>query len=213
MECLGYNTSSRRVLLDVGGFSYEDAEFLLMTIWKDRRSLISLVERRILLGLPALLFTLYGMMAIVDIPVTAKKWMEMQDVTNRAYLTSVDEEHDIMRGLVTFGEHQMLRNGLKGDSTTDDEDARNVIRAYNNMIARLSTQGPSPIVTLDSSNIAFQYITSFLYETTSDCIPGVVKNGLERLWLEIDLEKDNPMEENRLPYIWDYVGDVSRSIA
>ncbi|KAG9085949.1 hypothetical protein FRC07_013247, partial [Ceratobasidium sp. 392] len=140
------------------------------------------------------------------------KWTTLQEVIIRVYIPAVHEKHSVMAMLVVLGQKGMMDYGIKGKLTTDDEDARNVVRAYNDLVHKLSTEGISPIVPIDVSNIIFQYVCCLFDGNISDCIPEAIKNGLERLWLEFDGEKDKLMRDDQRSCIRGYASDAFRRI-
>jgi hypothetical protein len=59
--CLGCMPPNGDAFTHVGGLSYGDVDFLLMTLWNDRRSIIALSNHGLLPGFAAFLFTLCEM--------------------------------------------------------------------------------------------------------------------------------------------------------
>ncbi|KAG9076450.1 hypothetical protein FRC06_009500, partial [Ceratobasidium sp. 370] len=206
--CLGCMPPKGDAFTHVGGLSYEDVEFLLTVLWKDRRSIMVLSDHGMLPGFPALLFTLCEMTIFSKAPNSTKKWTQLQDIILRFYIVATSEERQTMRQLSLFIHGQILRHKLVRDFTTDEEDARDVVRAYIEMFHPLLNEGLVPVMMLDISNILFQFVDCMLTPNLADCIPDVAWGGLERLWLEFDREKDSFMADNRRGFTRRYASDI-----
>ncbi|KAG9091503.1 hypothetical protein FRC06_000540 [Ceratobasidium sp. 370] len=139
-----------------------------------------------------------------------KKWRQLQEIALRAYLVGTKNERVTMRQLVLHVDMQASKHKLIGNSKTDPEDARTVVRAYANMFRPFWNHDKSiaPTVMLDISNILFQYVSSLLTSELADCIPQVAWSGLERIWLELDRESDGLMAAPRRGFTRRYAADI-----
>ncbi|KAG9095041.1 hypothetical protein FS749_011208 [Ceratobasidium sp. UAMH 11750] len=208
--CLGFKPPSWDVFQCVGGLSFDDVDFLIMTLWKNRQRLIALIECGMVPGFPALLFTLCQMTMFSKAPGRTKKWIQFQEIILRAYLAGTKDERITMRQLALHADMQMKEYKLVGNSKTDPEDARTVVRAYAGMFRPVWNHDKSlaPTVMLDISNILFQYVSSLLTSDLADCIPQVAWSGLERIWLEFDRESDGLMAAPRRGFTRRYAADI-----
>ncbi|KAG8737845.1 hypothetical protein FRC10_007598 [Ceratobasidium sp. 414] len=210
--CLGCMPPKGDAFTHVGGLSYEDVEFLLVTLWKDRRSIMVLSDHGMLPGFPALLFTLYEMTIFSKAPNSAKRWTQLQDIILRFYMVATPQERQTMRHLSLAIHSQILRHRLVCDFTTDEEDARNVVLAYCDMFHPLLSEGLAPVMMLDISSVLFQFVDCMLTPNLADCIPKTVWGGLERLWLEFDREKGGLMADKRRGFTRRYASDTFHMI-
>ncbi|KAG8771278.1 hypothetical protein FRC12_003712 [Ceratobasidium sp. 428] len=208
--CLGCMPPKGDAFTHVGGLSYEDAEFLVLTLWKDRRSIIGLTDHGMLPGFPALLFTLSYMTIFSRAsPQPTKNWTELKDIVLRFYIVATEEERKTMRQIVLSIHHNAIsRYKLVGNYTTDEEDAREVVQAYTDIFRPLFDEGLAPMMMLDISNMLFQSVDSMLTPNLADCIPKVAWGGLERLWLEFDREKDGFMAAPQRGSTRRYASDI-----
>ncbi|KAG8737844.1 hypothetical protein FRC10_007597 [Ceratobasidium sp. 414] len=208
--CLGFRPPSWDAFQCVGGLSFNDVDFLIIILWKNRQRLITLIRHGMLAGFPALLFTLCQMTIFSKAPGQTKKWRQLQEIILRAYLAGTKEERITMRQLALHADIQAAEHKLVGNSKTDPEDARAVVHAYANMFRPFWNHDKSiaPTVMLDISNILFQYVNSLLTAELADCIPQVAWSGLERIWLEFDRESDGIMAAPRRGFTRRYAADI-----
>ncbi|KAG8699094.1 hypothetical protein FRC09_006843 [Ceratobasidium sp. 395] len=191
--CLGCTPPNGDAFTHVGGLSYDDVEFLVMTLWKDRRSIIVLGDYMMLPGFSALLFTLCQMTIFSKAPNSTKKWAQLQDMILRFYTVASNIERQVMRELALVLHKEMMKHELVYDHTTDEEDARNVVQAYNNMFRSSSSDELAPIMRLDISNLLSRFVSRMITPNLVDCISMVAWSELERLWLEFDQERNGFM--------------------
>ncbi|QRV92182.1 hypothetical protein RhiJN_20200 [Ceratobasidium sp. AG-Ba] len=199
-----------RAFTCVGGLDFDDARFLISILWKNRSQLITLIEHGMLPGFPAFLFTLSEMTLLSKIPQSTKPWGQLQEIILRAFLVGTREERKTMRQLALYAHHRILEQNIVLDSTTDEEDARTVVRAYVDMFNPFWNYDKSlaPIMLLDIANILFRFVDSLLTSELADCIPDVAKSALERIWLEIDRENDGFMPAPRRGFTRKYAADI-----
>ncbi|KAG8773476.1 hypothetical protein FRC12_002518 [Ceratobasidium sp. 428] len=206
--CLGCTSPNGDAFTQVGGLSYDDIEFLVMTLWKDRRSIIVLESSVMLPGFSVLLFTLCQMTILSKSPSSTKKWAQLQDMILRFYTVASDIERRVMRELALVLYEETLKYELAYDYTTDEEDARNVVQAYTDMFRPASSEELAPIMMLDISNMLSQFVDRLITPNLVDCISKVAWGGLERLWLEFDREKDGFMAARRHGFTRRYASDI-----
>ncbi|KAG9108152.1 hypothetical protein FRC07_008514, partial [Ceratobasidium sp. 392] len=210
--CLGCMPPNGDAFTHVGGLSYNDVELLVLTLWKDRRSIMTLSNHGMLPGFPALLFTLCEMTIFSRAPHPTKQWTQLQDILLRFYIVGTKEERQTIRQLSLFIHEQIIRYKLVGDSTTDEEDASNVVRAYIEIFYPLLTEGLAPVMLLDISSIIFRFVDCMVTSDLADCIPKVTWGGLERLWLEFDREKEGFMAAPRRGFTRRYASEIFQMI-
>ncbi|QRV75834.1 hypothetical protein RhiJN_03849 [Ceratobasidium sp. AG-Ba] len=199
-ESLGLRPPTYDGFQCVGGLSFDDADFLIITIWENRRRLIPLTELGLLPGFPALLFTLCQLTRFAQKPERDKKWTQLQDVMFRSYLVGIPDEQEIMRHLCLTIDQIIEKLNLVGNASTDDEDARMLVKTYIKMYDSIwiGEDDLASIVRLDVASIIFRFVYSFVTSTRLvDCIAGFAQTSLKRIWLEIDQERDKetPVKE------------------
>ncbi|QRW06312.1 hypothetical protein RhiLY_05311 [Ceratobasidium sp. AG-Ba] len=180
-----------RAFTCVGGLDFDDARFLISILWKNRSQLITLIEHGMLPVFPAFLFTLSEMTLLSKIPQSTKPWGQLQEIILRAFLVGSREERKTMRQLALYAHHRILEQNIVLDSTTDEEDARTVVRAYVDMF--------NPFWNYDKS----------LVPSCSSILPTSF-SALERIWLEVDWETDGFMPAPRGGFTRKYAADIFR---
>ncbi|QRV92180.1 hypothetical protein RhiJN_20198 [Ceratobasidium sp. AG-Ba] len=75
-----------------GGLNFDDVQFLILALWKNRRQLITLIERGMVPGFPALLFVLTEMTMLSKVLDSIKQWDKLQEILLRAYIVGTREE-------------------------------------------------------------------------------------------------------------------------
>ncbi|KAG9121359.1 hypothetical protein FRC07_002705, partial [Ceratobasidium sp. 392] len=197
------------------GLSFEDVEFLTMTLWSNRRRLITLIKHGMLPGFPALLFTLCEMAVLSKSPGSTKKWTQLQDILIRAYLVGTMEERKTLRHLSLYAHTQIEDHNLIGDSRTDEEDACTIAQAYVEMFDPIRNPDKSlaPVMLLDIANILFQFVDALLTPNLEEWTPKVAWGGLERIWLEIDRESGGPMAPPRRGFTRRYAADIFQGLS
>ncbi|KAG8771279.1 hypothetical protein FRC12_003713 [Ceratobasidium sp. 428] len=212
--CLGLKPPSWDVFQCVGGLSFDDVDFLITVIWENRQRLITLIDHGMLAGFPALLFTICQMTNWSKTPESKKKWPQLQEIILRSYLAGVKDERITMRQLALTVHMRMDDYNLVGDYSTDPDDAYIVARTYSAMFHPVWNRDGSlaSIILLDISNLLFRYVTSLLTADLADCIPTVAQAGLERLWLELDRERDGFMAAPRRGFTRKYASDILHDI-
>ncbi|KAG8701818.1 hypothetical protein FRC09_005116 [Ceratobasidium sp. 395] len=206
----GVESLSADIFPSVGGLSYEDLDFLLMTLWNDRCRLTGLVKRGMLPGLSALLFAVCHMMmcseslrylrflpeltlVLTHIPGrSTRKWVMLQDLIARLILfesRSILEE----RRLLQFVWSQRITKDRVHDSCVDEKDSRAIVRAYTDMFRPSSNEARLSLLQtmwIEPSSILFQFVCSHAGTKAPDLLPEIQQVAIERLWLELDEEKD-----------------------
>ncbi|KAG8737361.1 hypothetical protein FRC12_017169, partial [Ceratobasidium sp. 428] len=188
----GVESLSADIFPSVGGLSYEDLDFLLMTLWNDRCRLTGLVKRGMLPGLSALLFAVCHMMMCSESLRSTRKWVMLQDLIARLILfesQSILEE----RRLLQFVWSQRITKDRVHDSCVDEKDSRAIVRAYTDMFRPSSNEARLSLLQtmwIEPSSILFQFVCSHAGTKAPDLLPEIQQVAIERLWLELDEEKD-----------------------
>ncbi|KAG8702325.1 hypothetical protein FRC08_003563 [Ceratobasidium sp. 394] len=163
---LGLNPPSWDAFPCVGGLSFDDAYFLLSTLWDNRHRLITLIESSMLPGFAALLFVFCHMNLYSDAPSETQKraWTQLQDITVRFYLA----------GFQWLETYQLI------------------LCVNSHMLRPIQDQktGPRSRLGVDVSAILIQYVDTLVTKKLGDVLPAVERTGLERLWLELDRERN-----------------------
>ncbi|QRV92207.1 MYND Zn-finger protein [Ceratobasidium sp. AG-Ba] len=188
---LGCDSSSGNALPSVGDFKYEDACFLVNLLWRDRFAFFTLCERRMLPGLSALLFALYGIMTLSEINEPAKPWSQLQELFLRAYLTATFQDQHILAWITINTSILMKDHGIQNATISDDTDARKLVDAYARSISTLEfSRGTISWYMLRTSTVLFYWIADMLRYNLLDLVPITVRTGLERLWREFDQDAE-----------------------
>ncbi|KAG9079023.1 hypothetical protein FS749_008903 [Ceratobasidium sp. UAMH 11750] len=182
----------------LGGLTYDDVGFLIRTFWKDRRAIITIGNRGLLPGLGVLLFVLSEMNAVSPTALRfGESWTQMQELMLRYYLVASGSERAILRQLTRFIDQTLLQKGKDTEYPNYQEDAREVIQAYSDMIYSPLNPNLAQIMLLDTAYILFRFIDSLCTTRVEDSIPMAISAALERIWLEIDRERIGFMAANR----------------
>ncbi|KAF8751095.1 hypothetical protein RHS01_08802 [Rhizoctonia solani] len=181
LKLLGFSKTTSSVFADAGGLTTEDIEFLIDLLWGSRKSVLPLCFKGLLPGFPVLLFLLYNMTDYTDLLDVVPLWLEVQDLVQRCYLAdSSTYERNILRQVSRW-----IHDKVSGPFRTvaldyvpvDDDDARAVVKAYSDLLSRQS--------------LYLSHLLCFWTRRALDKLaPIAAKAALERLWLEIDREKD-----------------------
>ncbi|KAG8701421.1 hypothetical protein FRC08_004089, partial [Ceratobasidium sp. 394] len=176
----------------VGGLSFDDVDFLLSTLWNNRHRLITLIESGMVPGFAALLFAICHIMLYSDPPCLTKKrtWTQLHDITVRFYL--VGSQWLELHPLILCVYSHVREYGTMVDDSIDQQDANALLHAYVAMFRRTQDQdmGPDAQLELDVSTVLCQYVHTWLTKKLANFLPEVERAGLERLWLELDLERN-----------------------
>jgi hypothetical protein len=136
----------------------------------------------------------------------------MQELMLRYYLVAPNNEREILRQLTRFIDQTLLQWNMDTVYPTYQEDARDVIRAYANMLYSPFSQSLAPVMLLDTSYILFRFIDSLLTTRVGGSIPLAVSATLERIWLEFDRERAGFMAANRRGFTRQFAGYMLRSL-
>ncbi|KDN46731.1 hypothetical protein RSAG8_04111, partial [Rhizoctonia solani AG-8 WAC10335] len=201
------------------GLTEEDAWFWIDVLWKSRKSIIFLRSKGLLHGLPVLLFVFYHITQYTnDVPTFQRPWLKIQDLVLRCYLsTTKDSDRQYLRQISQW--IQDLANGPKSPLTldyqpVDDDDAREVVRAYNTLLSPPIPLSLAPVMLLDISITMFRWVYYMLTNpqprrpALDELVPSATKAAFERLWLEIDRECDGLMVGARRGYTRMYAMDL-----
>ena len=94
----------------------------------------------------------------------------------------------------------------------DDEDAHEVVLAYNALLAPPIPLAFAPVMLLDVSITIFRWVYHMLTNpqrpALDELVPSAAKAAFERLWLEIDRERDGLMAPDRRGYTRMYAMDL-----
>ncbi|QRV77382.1 hypothetical protein RhiJN_05397 [Ceratobasidium sp. AG-Ba] len=181
----------------LGGLSFKDAEFLVTTLWNGRRSIITVGDRGLLPGLGVLLFVLCEMLTHNPNQRMFECWSEMQELMVRYYMVASGSERSILRQLTRFIDQTLLHAGRDVQYPRYQEDAREVIQTYSDMMFSPDDPDLAQIMLLDMAYVLFQFVHSLCTPRVEDSIPMAVCAGLERIWLECDRERHGFMPANR----------------
>ncbi|KAG8696542.1 hypothetical protein FRC09_008405 [Ceratobasidium sp. 395] len=206
VESLGMDIFPR-----VGGLSSEDLDFLLMTLWNDRCRLTTLIKRRMLPGLSALLFTTGHMMLYLGASRSAERWVPLQDLISRLILFG--SQHILEeRRLLQFVWAQRMDLGLMQDtSCVDEKDSRAVVRAYIDMFRPSSNEDRRSLLDtmwMEPSSILFQFACSHASTMAPNLLLEIQLVAIERLWLELDEERSGHTTVSQSYEIITYVLDI-----
>ncbi|CUA67617.1 hypothetical protein RSOLAG22IIIB_07480 [Rhizoctonia solani] len=215
---LGILSQGGRAFVIDGGLSYDDVEFLILTLWKDRKSLLLLRSCGLLPGLPALLFVLGEMTILSKSSIIQRPWLALEDIIFRCYIGDTNNlERTILRQLCVYIESYVL-NRYRAISIdyepADKEDPRIVAEAYCTVFTPPMELSLAPIVQLDIATMLFRWVLELLGWQSrgplvgEDLVPHVIKSAMARLTLEIDREVSGPMIPNRRAFTNRYAGEV-----
>ncbi|CAE6533086.1 unnamed protein product [Rhizoctonia solani] len=215
---LGILSQGGRAFVIDGGLSYDDVEFLILTLWKDRKSLLLLRSCGLLPGLPALLFVLGEMTILSKSSIIQRPWLALEDIIFRCYIGDTNNlERTILRQLCVYIESYVL-NRYRAISIdyepADKEDPRIVAEAYCTVFTPPMELSLAPIVQLDIATMLFRWVLELLGWQSrgplvgEDLVPHVIKSAMARLTLEIDREVSGPMTPNRRAFTNRYAGEV-----
>ncbi|KAG9121360.1 hypothetical protein FRC07_002706 [Ceratobasidium sp. 392] len=197
IESLGVLSSDKPVAFPtLGGLSYDDVDFLVPTLWKDRRAIITIGNRGLLPGLGVLLFVLCEM-TTVSPNMDYDNWSKMQELMLRYYLVAPNSERAILRQLTRFIDQTLLSLDKDTEYPRYQEDAREVIQAFSDMIHSPSNPNLAQVMLLDTAYILFRFIESLCTPRVEEYIPIAIGAALERIWLECDRERTGFMAPNR----------------
>ncbi|CAE6468213.1 unnamed protein product [Rhizoctonia solani] len=223
LKLLGFSETTSSVFADAGGLTTEDIEFLIDILWESRKSVLPLRFKGLLPGFPVFLFLLYNMTDYTDLLDVAPLWLEVQDLVQRCYLgNSSTYERNILRQVSRW-----IHDKVSGPFRTvaldyvpvDDDDARAVVKAYSDLLSPPIPLSLAPIMLLDVSMTMYRWISYMLTNprprrrALERLAPIAAKAALERLWLEIDREKDGLMANNRRGFTRTYAFDVLNNVA
>ncbi|KAG9091504.1 hypothetical protein FRC06_000541 [Ceratobasidium sp. 370] len=204
LGCL--SSESHAAFPTLGGLSYDDVGFLVRTLWKDRRAIITIGDRGLLPGLGVLLFVLCEMTTVSPTGRMYENWSEMQELMLRYYLVASDSERAILRQLTRFIDQTLLQKGKDTGYPTYQEDARDVIQAFSDMMYSPLNSNLAQIMLLDTAYILFRFIDSLCTPRVEDSIPMAIGAALERIWLECDRERTSFMPANRRGFTRQFAG-------
>ncbi|KAG8700812.1 hypothetical protein FRC08_004434 [Ceratobasidium sp. 394] len=188
------DASSSTAFRCVGGLSFDDANFLLVTIWESRRHFIPLVNRGMLPGLSALLLTLYRMYQVEllpSAPSSNKYWIQLQDVLFRFLLVGTGYERQQLVPFFNFVLTEMRVPRISAATQTDKTDVRAIVRAYANLFrySRSNVESPASAVDIATSLLLFRNVYHYVVSHKPvRYLPEAAWAGLERLWMELDTE-------------------------
>ncbi|CAE6533577.1 unnamed protein product [Rhizoctonia solani] len=215
---LGILSKSGHAFVIDGGLSYEDVEFLIKTLWKDRKSLVPLRRCGLLPGLPAILFVLSEMTVLSRSSIIHRPWLALEDVIFRCYLGDTSNpEREILRQLCIYIESFVLnryRSIPMDYQPVDEDDNRKVTEAYCAVFAPPMELSLAAVIQLDIATMLFRWVLDLLgWEskgplTGEDLVPHIVKGAMARLTLEVDREWSGPMLEKRRAFTNRYAGEV-----
>ncbi|KAG8699318.1 hypothetical protein FRC09_006686 [Ceratobasidium sp. 395] len=189
----------------LGGLSYDDVEFLLDTLWNDRRTIITIGNRGLLPGLGVLLFVLCQMTTIT-LKMNFANWLKIQELMLRYYLVASGSERGVLRQLTRFIDQTLLGRREENGYPRYQEDAREVIQAFSDMMYSPLNPNLAQIMLLDTAYILFRFIETLCTPRVENCIPMVVNAALERIWLECDRERAGFMAPNRRGFTRQFSG-------
>ncbi|CAE6430182.1 unnamed protein product [Rhizoctonia solani] len=214
---LGMLSRSGHAFVVDGGLSHEDVEFLIQTLWKDRKSLISLRVCGLLPGLPAMLFVLSEMTVLSKNSVIKRPWLALEDLIFRCYIGDTNNpEREILRQLCVYIESFVLSryHAISIDYVpADKEDPRIVAEAYCAVFTPPMELSLAPIIQLDIATMLFRWVLELLGWKKGplageDLVPHIIKSAMARLTLEIDREWSGPMLKQSRAFTNRYASEV-----
>ncbi|KAF8672099.1 hypothetical protein RHS04_07870 [Rhizoctonia solani] len=201
-----------------GGLGYEDVEFLILMLWKDRKSLVPLRLCGLLPGLPAMLFVLCQMTVLSKSSIIHRPWLALEDIIFRCYIgETTNPEREILRQFCIYIESHVLNryHAISLDyERVDKEDSRTVAEAYCTVFTPPMDLSLAPIIQLDVSMMLFRWVLDLLGWQAKgalageDLVPHIIKSAMARLTLEIDREWSGPMLDKRRAFTNRYAGEV-----
>ncbi|CAE7083550.1 unnamed protein product [Rhizoctonia solani] len=201
-----------------GGLSYDDVEFLILALWKDRKSLILLRLCGLLPGLPALLFVLGEMTVLSKSSIIKRPWLALEDIIFRCYVGDTSNpEREILRQLCIHIESFVLSryHAISIDyEPADKDDPRTVAEAYCTVFTPPMDLSLTSVIQLDISTMLFRWVLDLLGWQSKrplageDLVPHIIKSAMARLTLEIDQELSRPMTPNRRAFTNRYASEV-----
>ncbi|KAL5633671.1 hypothetical protein ACGC1H_005774 [Rhizoctonia solani] len=221
---LGFSPTTLSAFADDGGLTRADIGFLIEVLWRSRKSILPLRFKGLLPGFPVFLFMLYNLTQLTDMPEIERPWLDVQDLVQRCYLgNSNTYERNVLRQVSRWihdkvsGQHDFI---LQLDYVpVDDEDACMVVQAYSDLLKPPILLSLAPVMLLDVSMTMFRWISYMLRNpqprrrALEKLAPIAAKAALERLWLEIDRERNGPMANNRRGFTRVYALDVLNNIS
>ncbi|ELU44413.1 short chain dehydrogenase domain-containing protein [Rhizoctonia solani AG-1 IA] len=200
------------------GLGYEDVEFLILMLWKDRKSLVPLRLCGLLPGLPAMLFVLCQMTVLSKSSIIHRPWLALEDIIFRCYIgETTNPEREILRQFCIYIESHVLNryHAISLDyERVDKEDSRTVAEAYCTVFTPPMDLSLAPIIQLDVSMMLFRWVLDLLGWQAKgalageDLVPHIIKSAMARLTLEIDREWSGPMLDKRRAFTNRYAGEV-----
>ena len=135
-----------------------------------------------------------------------KPWILVLDILLRCYVVA-DTERATLRQLCIFARGEIFRHGMVRERRVDPEDARDMIKAYAEM---MSPDNPPDldVVKVDISHILYQHVESLLSKDLEDCAPIVVQAGLNRLWMAFDRERHIETPAHHREILRQYATDI-----
>ncbi|CAE7107942.1 unnamed protein product [Rhizoctonia solani] len=221
---LGFSHVTWSAFADDGGLTMNDVGFLIEALWESRKSILPLRFKGLLPGFPVFLFLLYNLTQYNDMKEIERPWLKVQDLVQRCYLgDSNTYERNVLRQVSRWihdkvsGKYDFV---LQLDYVpVDDDDAHAVVQAYSNLLAPPIPLSLAPIMLLDVSMTMYRWISYMLKNpqprrpALDKLAPIAAKAALERLWLEIDRERDGPMANNRRSFTRTYAMDALNNIS
>ncbi|CAE6466979.1 unnamed protein product [Rhizoctonia solani] len=215
---LGIISKSGHAFVIDGGLSYEDVEFLIQTLWKDRKSIIPLRIAGLLPGLPAMLFVLSEMTIVSRSSIVNRPWLALQDVMFRCYVgdTTNPEREMLRQHCVHIASFVLNRyRSISIDyEPVDKEDPRIVTEAYCALFTPPMELSLATVIQLDISTMLFRWILDLLEWKSKgplngeDLVPHIIKGAMTRLALEVDREWSGPMLEKRRAFTYNFASEV-----
>ncbi|CEL62737.1 hypothetical protein RSOLAG1IB_05094 [Rhizoctonia solani AG-1 IB] len=209
--------SGRAFTID-GGISYEDAEFLILMLWKARKSLIPLGLAGLLPGLSAMLFVLSQMIVLSKSNIVTRPWLALQDVIFRCYVGGITlSERELLRHFCVHIESFVLNRyqSISIDhERVDEEDSRTVAAAYCAVFTTPMDLSLASVIQLDIATMLFRWVLELMgFQSKGplageDLVPDVIKSAMARLALEVDREWSGPMLDNRRGFTRGYAAEV-----
>ncbi|CAE6373462.1 unnamed protein product [Rhizoctonia solani] len=201
-----------------GGLSHEDVEFLILMLWKDRKSLIPLRLSGLLPGLPAMIFVLCEMTVLSKSSIITRPWLALEDVIFRCYIgNTTNPEREILRQFCIHIESFVL-NRYRSISIdyerVDKEDTRTVAEAYCAVFTTPMDLSLAAVIQLDIATMLFRWVLELVGWQSKgplaaeDLVPNIIKSAMARLTLEVDREWSGPMLDKRRAFTNRYAGEV-----